>query len=554
MTSPNVTPADGPATPVGEPLAEVSHALSRRLKALTAFRALFVTVLLGSFYVFEIGYRIFPYPYEVLYLVVFLYCLTIVYSLLLVRTGTRLFAYVQLCLDVLSVVALVFLTGGIESWFSSLMILVVIAAAVVLGKRAGYVMATLSSVLFGSIVDLQFYGILPISFDPMLTEKDFLYNIFSHILALYLTAYLIGHLSFRLERATMGLEKRDIDLRELALFNREVIEGMPSGLFTTDLKGRILLFNRSAEKITGFKSASAIGREIGEVLPFIGKIGEKERLEGTLEGTLEGAGDNTVLTLTVSAMQDAKGENTGFIGIFDDLTEIRRMQEEMRQKEKLADIGELAANIAHEIRNPLASLKGSVEILKEDAVSPEYKKKLMDIALGEMQRLDAIITEFLSYSRPKAIESSVFDLHQVLDETVEMLKQRDAEKVVFVKDFGGTMYIKADQQRLQQVFWNLGINAIEAMPEGGRLRIGTAGRKELVEIIFEDTGIGIGQESRKKIFYPFFTTKQSGTGLGLSIAYRIVQDHSGNIAFSSTLGEGTRFRIFLPRGDVNGKG
>lgn len=525
-------------------------ALIKKLKTLTAFRALFVTVLLGTFYIFEIGFRIFPYPYLVLYLIIFLYVLTIGYSLMLMRVGTPAFAYVQLCLDVASAVTLVFLTGGIESWFSILLPIVAIASAIILNKRAGYVIATVGSVLYGSLIDLQYYGILPIPFDPMLREKDFLYNIFSHTLALYVTTYLIGHLVTRLEKATIGLEKKDTDLRDLTLFNEEVIEGMPSGLFTADFTGRILLFNKAAEDITGIKRAEAIGMEIRMVLPFIGSIGEKERLEGSIEHAAGGK----VIGLTVSAMQDARGQRTGFIGIFDDLTEFKGMQEEIKQKEKLADIGELAANIAHEIRNPLASLKGSIEILKEDKITAEYKNRLMEIALGEMQRLDAIITEFLIYSRPKAIEPAIFDLHQMLDETIEMLGQRNAGEVSFVKGFNGPLHIKADPQRLQQVFWNLGINAIEAMPDGGNLSISTSNSKNAIQITFEDTGSGISPENIKKVFYPFFTTKPQGTGLGLSIAYRIVEDHNGSVTFTSRKGAGTKFRVFLPKANADGKG
>lgn len=528
-----------------------NDALIRRLKTLTAFRAFFVTVLLGSFYIFEIGYNIFPYPYGVIYLIIALYLLTIIYAvLLIIKVGTPLFAYVQLCLDVVGAVALVFLTGGIESWFSILLPLIVIVSTIVINKRAGYVIATVGSVLFGSLIDLQFYGILPIPYDPVLSEKDFLYHIFSHIIALYLTAYLIGQLSLRLEKAQIGLEKKDTDIRDLTMFNKEVIEGMPSGLFTTDPEGRVLLFNRAAEEITGIKSDNAESMNIGSIMPFIGKIGVKERLEGVL-----GLKDKEkVIGLTISVMQDAKGEDIGFIGIFDDLTDIKRMQEEIKEKERLADIGELSANIAHEIRNPLASLKGSIEMLKEDVVAVEHKKRLMDIALGEMQRLDAIITDFLTYSRPKPIEPEVFDLHQMLNETTEMLRQRGNENISFKKDFSGQFLIKADPQRLQQVFWNLGINAIEAMPEGGELVVSTRSGERAVEIIFKDTGIGISQDNIKRVFYPFFTTKEKGTGLGLSIAHRIITDHDGSITLSSFAGKGSRFRILLPRGDVNGKG
>ena len=533
--------------------------LSGRLRALTAFRALFVTVLLGTFLIFEIGYGIFPYPREVLYLIISLYILTIAYALLLRKAPSAAHAYLQLALDVLSAIALIFLTGGIESWFTSVLMLVVIAAAIVLGKRAGYITATLGGVFYGLLIDFQFYGILHIPFDPLLGEKDILYNIFSHIVALYLTAYLTGYLSSRLERVTTRLEKKSLDLRDLALFNREVIEAMPSGLFTTNLGGRVLLFNRAAEETTGIEQASAAGRHISEIMPFVSATGETHRVEGTLRAKDK----ERVIGLTISKMRDARGTETGYIGIFDDLTDIKRLEEEIKQKERLADIGELAANIAHEIRNPLASLKGSIEMLRENMASPEHKSRLMDIALGEMNRLNSIITDFLNYSRPKPIEPVTFDLNQLIGETVEMLgKMDDADGITFIKNLNGGLVLRADPQRLQQVFWNLGINAVEAMtatadkPGGkGSLVVSTnivGGPEGLgspsVEIVFEDTGPGVSPENMKKVFYPFFTTKDKGTGLGLSIAYRIIEDHGGGISLSNRPGGGARFKIILPKG------
>ncbi len=520
---------------------KTENALLRRLKALTTFRAFFVTVLLGSFFVFEIGLRIFPYPQSVLHLIVLLYILTIAYALLLsAGVGTRLFAYVQLCLDLLSAVSLIFLTGGIESWFSFLLLLIVIAGAIVLGKRAGYLTATLGGVLYGSLIDLQYYGLLPIPYETMLREKDFLYNIFSHIAGLYLTAYLIGHLTSGLEKATTSLEKKETVLRDLALFNKEVIEGMPSGLFTTDTEGSLLLWNRSAEEITGLKREAVMGNDIRTVLPFMGDLGAKERTEGVLESA------NKVIGLTVSPMKDASGAYTGWIGIFEDLSELKRMQEEMKHKERLADIGELAANMAHEIRNPLASLKGSIEMLGENSVSSAHKERLMEIALGEMDRLNSIITDFLAYSRPRPLEFQRFDLNQMLDEMLQMLRSRNPEGVVFTKNGRDPLVIKGDPQRLQQVFWNLCINAIEAMPGGGRLDISASGANGRVEIAFRDTGAGISPENLKRVFYPFFTTKEKGTGLGLSIAYGIVEAHKGRLAVWSKKGEGAVFKVFLP--------
>lgn len=516
-------------------------ALIKKLKTLIAFRVFFVTVILGSFFVFQIGYKVFPYPSAVLYLIVLLYSLTFIYAFILNRMKSQHFAYVQLYIDVLATVALILLTGGIESWFTSLLLLIVLAAAIVLNTRAGYSTAIFGSLLYGLFISMQYYGILHIPFDPLLLEKDFLYKIFSIICALLLTAYLTGQLSSRLERRT-------IDFEDLSLFNKEVIENTPSGLFTTDLDGTVQLFNRAAEAITGIDRAVAVGRSIKNIFPFMGQMEKRRRMEDTVDFD----GKKKVVGLTISGMKDAKGEETGFIGIFQDLTELKKMAEVVRQKEKLAAIGELSANMAHEIRNPLASLKSSIEMIREDAITTDKKDRLMDIALNEMDRLNGIITEFLHYSRPPALQVQDFDLHAALSATVELLQKRDsiADSIKFRMEFDGPLIIKGDPQKFQQVFWNLGINALDAMPRGGELYIRTFENESLVRITFSDTGSGISQDDIEKVFYPFFTTKEEGTGLGLSIAYRIIEDHRGMMTVKSEPGEGTDFYILLPKSSI----
>jgi two-component system sensor histidine kinase PilS (NtrC family) len=517
----------------------VQDAIVRKLKTLIAFRVFFVTVLLGTFFIFQIGYDIFPFPASVLYLIVLLYALSIAYSLLLGKVPSDSMAHVQLSLDSVAVVVLIFLTGGIASWFSSLMLLTVISAAIVMGRNVGYFNAILSSILYGLLVDLQFYGVLPIPHNPLLTEKDFLYNIFSHMLALYLTAYLTGYLVTR-------IEKRDTDIEDLTLFNREVIENTPSGLFTTDLVGRILTFNKAAEEITGIDRTKAYGRNVSEIFPFIGIIDENRRLEETVEY----GGKRKVIGLTVSRMRDAKGKDIGFIGVFQDLTEFKRMAKEIQSKEKWAAIGELSANIAHEIRNPLASLKGSIEMLRENTISSTQKEKLMSIALSEMDRLDHIIADFLTYSRPSTLELHNCDLCFILDKTLDLIESRTLQNVSIRKNYSGPFFIEGDPQKLEQVFLNLGINALDAMPHGGSLEVGVTSKDDMIEITFTDTGEGIGPDDQEKVFYPFFTTKSEGTGLGLSIVHRIIEDHKGRITLLSSPGNGTAFSILLPGNNV----
>ncbi len=520
------------------------HALTVRIKALISFRAVFVSLLLGSAFLFKVDY-FYAQPKAISYYIISLYLLTIVYSLLLTRVkNLSLFTYVQLVGDVLAEIVLIYLTGGIESWLSFLLILTVLSSSIVMNKKAGYVTASLGSILYGLLLDFQFYNVLPVPHEFTSSEKEFLYNIFIHILALYITAYLSGNLSDRLEKTVEKLEETDSDLRDLEYFNVKVIESLPSGLFTTDTAGDVLVFNRAAEKITGMRREEVIGGRIGKALPFLGHpLREWRRMEGILER------DNArkIIGFNVSALEDHSGNETGYIGVFNDITQLKTLELEIKQKEKWAAIGELSANIAHEIRNPLASMRGSIEMLREDRIPEKHRGKLMEIALREMERVNNIITDFLTYSSPRPLEMQRVDLHLLLDETLSLLRNRTQERgnITIRGEFKGSFFLVVDQQKIRQVFWNLGLNSTEAMKEGGELTVSTEDAHDAVRILFTDTGPGIEPANVEKIFYPFFTTKDQGTGLGLSIAYRIIEEHKGKLKVSSVPGINTTFEIIL---------
>lgn len=520
------------------------HALLKRLKALQIFRAFFVTFLLGTFLFFEIGHYKFPYPNAILYLILSLYLLTLIYTALLHRVRNLIaFAYIQMSVDALSAILLIFFTGGIESWFSSVMLLTVISSVIIIDKRAGYIIASLCSLLYGLMIDSQFYGIIPTGYSSIAKEKDFLYNVFSHISALYITAYLTGYLSSRLEKTSKSLEEKVSDLNDLTLFNRELIENLPSGLLTTDVTGRILIFNRAAESITGIRRTEALQKNISDIFGFLKYPFGSQRIEGTISN-----GGKRIIGLTVSETMNSDGLMTGYICIFQDITQLKKLEAELKHHETLSAIGELSANMAHEIRNPLASLRGSIEMLREGALTKENGEKLMNIAISEMDRLNKIITDFLMFSRPMPPDLCIIDLHSILAETVELISGGcKNNNITIKKDFSGRNEVVADPQKLRQVFLNLGLNAIDSMPEGGDLTIRAEVKDETVKVFFKDSGIGIRPENLNNIFYPFFTTKSNGTGLGLSIAYRIVEEHNGKISVRSIPQMGTTFEIELPR-------
>jgi two-component system, NtrC family, sensor histidine kinase PilS len=523
---------------------ENAESLKKKIKTLIVFRAVFITFFFGSSFFFR-GSEQLLQTRSLYYLVGSFYVVTLIYAFLLERIRNLVFfAYAQLILDVLSAILLIYVTGGVESWLSFTLVLVIIASSIVLNKKAGFVIATMSSISYGILVNLQLYDVLPVSSRGLLKEQGYLYKVFIHIIFFYLTAYLSGYLSSRLEKTVQELERTDLDLRNLELFNKEVIESLPSGLFTVDVSGMVLLFNHTAERITGMKRDLVIGRKIDDVMPFF----QFPFSEGRREEIIPVDDVQKIIGITISPLKGVTQAPKGFIAVFQDLTQIKKLEDEIKKKEKLAAIGELSSNIAHEIRNPLASLKGSIEMLKEDSVSTNYKERLMDIALKEMERLNHIITDFLTYSRPTLPVFQTFDIRELLDETIELLRTIDHQKghITFKRNYAGPILVNADPQKMHQVFWNLGLNAIEAMPEGGELAINAENTNDFITIAFQDSGHGIDGKNIEKVFYPFFTTKEDGTGLGLAIAYRIIDEHKGRIWVKSNSGIGTTFEIILP--------
>ncbi|RJQ13796.1 MAG: PAS domain S-box protein [Nitrospiraceae bacterium] len=524
--------------------------LSKRLQALILIRVIVVTLLLGSFYVFRIGYDKLLHPAAFSSFIIFLYLLTIFYALIMrwVKQDRHfyIFAYVQIVIDIVSEVALIYITGGIASIFSFMFPLSILSAGIVLNRRACYIISTLSSILYGTLLDLQYYNMIKTPPGVFFTERDFLYNIFAAFMAFYLVAFLSGYLSDKLSRATRSLEERDTVLSDLKAFSRYIIESMPSGVFTTDLSRRIITFNSSAQDITKLSQNEVTGKTPEDIFPFLQDFTEPlDRIEGEMQRN----GDTFPVGMRLSPLKDGAGKSIGMIGIFQDLTELKAMEAEVKRKEKWAFIGELSASIAHELRNPLAALKASVEMLQERKVSGEEADRLMQIALSEMDRLNGIITDFLLYARPQNLNKKPFDLHQSLRDVVTLLQsaETDRKNVTISAKLEGSLVITGDAKQMQQVFWNLGINALDAISENGSVDIYTSKKTGAVEVVFRDTGTGISAGDIENIFYPFYTTKEKGTGLGLSIAQKITEEHGGKIVVQSKgAGTGTTFKVILP--------
>ncbi len=516
--------------------------LDSKLKALILYRALFITLLLGSSVFFDAVSARIPYPGALSAFIVTLYGVTIVYGLLFSRLKNSAgFAYTQLIGDIIAETALVYLSGGIESWFSFTFLLTILSASIILHGKAGYFISSLAIIMYGAILGLQSNRIILDSQEGFLAA-DYLYNVFVHLLAFYSMGFLSSQLVDRLRRVTENLEKTDLDLSDLKAFSRDVIEFIPVGLITADAEGNALTANSAAKRILGHPAKEIEGKVLTDLFPFISlEHGYDERIEGEIADD----GITRVIGLTISPLKNRKGEAVGRIVIFRDLTKIRAMEIDMQKRKQLAAVGELSAWIAHELRNPLASLKSSIEMLREEKEPGRYSFQLMDIAVKEMDRLNGIITDFLIYARPKPLIKRTFDLAEVLKEiSIVFGYRKDIRIIDSIRD---KLTITGDRDQLKQVFLNLLLNAVEAMPDGGEIYLKAEYYSDGLEVRIRDSGMGIPDENLDKVFYPYFSTKNEGTGLGLAIAYRIVEEHHGSLQAASLPEGGAIFTVRLPK-------
>lgn len=494
------------------------------------------------------------------------YAITIVYAfalkLLTTHRALTVLAYVQVVVDLLLETVLVASTGAAENPFSVLYMITVVMASLILGRQGGLMTAGLSVLLLGLVTSGQLYGVLSWIPPSHLPEAETLHSFSIQGLSMMAAGLLSGALAEQLKRADQSLIEKERGLSRLQAFHENVVESLSSGVFTTDAAGCVTSFNRAAQEITRYPLEAVYGRPWSEVFAWQQvNLFDSDPAAVTAPHRFEGEarradGSRLVLGMTLAPLTE-NGVRTGLVGIFQDLTKVRDLEEEMRRREWLATLGEVSAGMAHEIRNPLAALAGAMQILKKDLRPDESNERLMDIAIRETARLDAIITEFLLYARPPALNLKECDLNTVVTEVLDLIRHEAQARVgiVIVTDLAKRPLVaQVDPDQMKQVFWNLATNAFEAMPTGGELVLSTTWRQvdsggrsgEVIEISFRDTGEGIKREALDKIFLPFFTTKKRGSGLGLAAVHRIVDLHGGWIRVESQEKKGSEFVVCLP--------
>jgi two-component system sensor histidine kinase PilS (NtrC family) len=360
------------------------------------------------------------------------------------------------------------------------------------------------------------------------------------------------------------LEEKIDSLARLQRLNEHIVGSIRSGLVTADLDGKIAVFNKAAEEITGIENRTVlgspvqrlIGEELWEMILGTGWLRDVRPLRHEAwfsfpRGTRRylGFSISPLLVPPRSEGPSEEGALAGYIVAFQDLTEIKRLEEEIRLKERMAAIGRMAAGIAHEIRNPLTSMRGSVEVLRSHLELRPADARLMDILVRESERLNTFVEDFLTFARPRRYVRQAVEVTALLRDTCTLLCNNAEVKAkhAIELDLESPVMVHGSPDQLRQVFWNLAQNALRAMPAGGRLRIEarSAARGGGV-IVFEDTGVGMTPEEQRQIFHPFQGRFKEGTGLGLSIVFQIIEDHKGKIHFESEKGSGTRVTLSIP--------
>lgn len=523
---------------------------------------------------------------------------TIVSALMVSRTpNPERFAMLQVGIDVTIVTSLVYFSGAGESVFTFLYALVVLYGALVLDRRGVGLSVGLAAFGYGLVLFGSELGILPtLGLEPRSHSLPVLGAYWGFYAgALLVLGMLANTLSAELRRTGAALDRRTYDLRRLRDLHLRTVESIGSGLVTTDVAGRITSFNPEAERITGVCSAKAVGRSLEELIPgatqvvddaIRGRIGR--RISGRDRIPYRNLRDEALfLGLGASSLRDEAGEQLGQVVIFQDVSNVVAMEQELRQSERLAAVGEMAARIAHEIRNPLASISGSVQILQSSCSAPSSaaseeseREQLMGIVVREVDRLNDLIGDFLLYSRPAPLRTEEVDLSSLVEEIAKMSEGQTPAEIRIALELDHDVRVIADPAQLKAVIWNLWNNAIQAMGDTGYLvarvrRLATStdshpgpsksaaqdpragDRNEscddddgtsadwvaLLEI--EDSGMGITPDVQEMIFEPFFTTKREGTGLGLATVQRIIEQHGGSIEVKTEIGEGTCFRVLM---------
>lgn len=469
--------------------------------------------------------------------------------------------YLQSIWDVLFVTVLLLFTGGISSPYSFLYLLSIMNAGLLLGRREALYTASLCGILYGAMVDFQYFGLLePIGLSQVeatiLGGSHLFYTIFLNLIGFYLTALITGYLAERARSSEAALQENVINYEELAQLNTMIVSNIETGLVTTNPTGHIRVFNPYAEALTGITQIEAYDTPITSLFPQLKLLSERDQAVSDEFTHTTRTGLQMIFGYSAAPFDDAQGRFAGTIISFRDMTAIHRMEEALNRSERMAALGELSARMAHEIRNPLAAMSGSVQVLAEQSTISDSDRRLLAIVVRESDRLNMLITEFLAYARPSSPQKTPLDLRGLVEDVSLFLSaDKKFEHLTISNLIPSSLSINADASQITQVLINLIHNSVDAMPSGGSIEIGSEQiqggidgfrSSSAVLITITDSGSGIDPDTVAHMFEPFWTTKSDGTGLGLAVSYRIIEAHGGSMSVESLTAGGCRFTILLP--------
>jgi len=534
--------------------------LEARLRRLMLFRVVMVTTLLFIATYVEVVSETLLRVNPLYFVIGATYALTIAHAIALRFVSSRsTLALAQVVGDLLIITALVHLTGGVRTGFLLLYPLSVLSATMLVTRRSAVTLAGVATALYGAVLLAARVGLVSsqgLADVIALPPRPLLYSIFVLGAACLTVAVLGSYLAESLQRAGKQLREAAVEVADLRELNQVIVNSIQSGLMTTDAEGRILYVNRFGESMLGRPPAALRRQAVRAVLdsPLLGpsEIGARaaSRALTRLEVSYRHPeGRKLELGVSVTPLATQEGSSGGYLVVFQDLTEIRRLEEAVRTKEKLAAVGEMAAQLAHEIRNPLGSIRGSAQVLMGEPELGEEQGRLLSIISRESKRLSDTLNRFLYQVRSPARPRDPVDLRPVVEEAVTLLRN-GAEvgpnhEVRFEADEGPHVCL-ADPDQIAQVFWNLARNGLEAMPDGGRLDVALRRVDPDVVLTVSDQGRGMGRDEQRRLFEPRPGSARPGTGLGLAIVFQIVRQHGGDITVHSAADQGTQFDVRLP--------
>ena len=534
----------------------VLHQNETSLRKIIVFRIFIVSLILifGAIVYFVGDNRKEAFSLIVILSVFYLFNLLFLLFETLFKYYSDYFKYLIVISDIVLSSFIIYFTDGRSSPFIFLFPLILLFSGILISRWASYISLVLIIFLYLFILILQFKtenhiaGFSELFSSALFTDRNNLVPIYFHLIGFVLIAILGGYLSQKIKIAGEKLGKSEESFIILKNLHENILKSLTSGVITLDLEEKIISINQWALNIFDISSPDeAVGNKINGIVKEIqiSELVDKNRNQIIFHTP---GGKKLILGLSASLLRDDNENTIGYTVIFQDLTEIRNLEEKLQSSERMALLGQLAGGLAHELRNPLSAISGAIEILSTEAQQSDISYRLSRVATREIERLNLIVEDFLLLTSPvKVTNSKLVDLGQIVKDTINSFKSTVKREDIVIEIYvENGVLVEADSYRLKQVFWNLLDNSMDSMPSGGTIEIKCSVEKGKVNLSFSDEGEGIKEEDFSRVFDPFFTTKEIGTGLGLAIVQKVVEGYNGNISIYSSVGKGTKFVLSLP--------